>query len=219
MPKTPSFILVAISILTYLSGCQFIDNSSHRVETVYLDPVAIAKALGRDRVISQQEEAARIQLNTGLERIATDLNRQLEDEKNRLGEKPAKDDQQKLDSLTLSASQQLQQTKLQAQQKLVNFRQQLVLEFRNEIAVLAKPIAEQRGATTISIIDAGIIWLDPSADITDEVIASMRAKSSEPVATDAGNNTETDVVPAETSAEISRLNELVDNIQNQKNAE
>jgi Skp family chaperone for outer membrane proteins len=207
-------LLFSALVIATLSGCLPFEDNPRKQDIVFLDPVAIAKALGKDTVFSENEEAARIYLNNALERIYAELNRKLGEEKARYGDKLTGEEQQKLDAMSLSNSQTLLRTRRIAQQKLSGFRQQLINEFHNEIAMIAKPIADMRGAVAIKIIDSGIIWIDPSADITGEVIAGMRARSSEPREATKINNKDRKAPSPGTDEELARLNQLVDEIEN-----
>ncbi|MEM7304301.1 MAG: OmpH family outer membrane protein [Pseudomonadota bacterium] len=97
----------------------------------------------------------------------------------------------------LQAQQQLQNTKNQAIQQSTDFRTELILRFRNEIAEFAQDIAKQRGGKLVMLAGQETLWFDSSADITDEVIALIRKRSSEFKESGEANN----ALPAEEKTE------------------
>ncbi len=213
--------LIFISLLTttlitsLLAGCNNINPGNKQDTAVYLDLGAIARALGRDEIIKQQQQAAIDQLNAQLLQISRNLDKQLKEEKSTLGKKPGAEKQQRFNEATINANKQLQQSQLLAKQKLTVFRQQLAIDFQNEVKSVARPIATERGAVSITIIDNNVLWIDPSADITGEIIASMRAKIGSEVKSSgshAKNPTGTTTAPTPDD-EIRELDKLVNQIE------
>lgn len=196
-----------ILCICILAGCQSQHKSSQKTGTVYLDLVAIAKALGRDELMQQQIKSVQIQLNTQLLEITSDLKKNLETERTRLGDDPEETELQDLEDRTVAANQRLRQTQMLAQQKLASFQQQLLTGFRNEVQTTAAPIAGQRGATGIAIIGADTLWFDPAADITDEVIGAMRVMK---------QAASVEKPTAVSDSEIEKLNQVMESIENSK---
>ncbi|MEJ2133168.1 MAG: hypothetical protein P8Y95_16445, partial [Gammaproteobacteria bacterium] len=58
----------------------------------------------------------------------------------------------------------------------------VVSEFLNDVRPHAAEIAAARGAKLVLTAATNMIWFDASIDITDEVIAAMRARASTPAA-------------------------------------
>ena len=52
----------------------------------------------------------------------------------------------------------------------------MILRFRRDVAEIAQEIANRAGSKLVLVSNYETIWFDPTADITDEVIAVMRAR-------------------------------------------
>ena len=167
--------LVLTASLIGLSGC---DNFQTTPDSVVLDLDAIANATGQAETIKQQIENANQELNTQLATISTKLNDQLLVEKDKMGKKPSKTDKQNLEKLTIQANQKMQQAKAIASQKSQQYRAALILQLRDNVKPIAERIASNRGAKIVLTSNNSMIWFDPEIDITDEVIAEIRAKAS-----------------------------------------
>ena len=62
-------------------------------------------------------------------------------------------------------------------QKSTKYRTDLIQHFRNEVGAIAQDVARRSGSKLVLVSNYETIWFDPSADITDEVIAIMRARN------------------------------------------
>lgn len=210
--KYPLYILAFATV--WLAGC---NQQSSQNETLYIDQLAVAKALGRDEAIATQLNTVVEQLNAQLIEISSSLNNQLALEKEKLGEKPSEEDLDSFRTLSGQATRQLQQTQLVAKRKAQQFQQQLALAFREEITSAAREVAEQRQASAIELIDNSTLWFSPEADITDEVIAVMRSRPlQKPENTEPESASATD--KAENSAieqELRNLEQLVNEVEEQ----
>jgi len=157
----------------FLSGCDKLQSHSN---TVVLDLDAIANATGQAAIIKKQIEIANKDLTSQLETISNKLNEQLENEKEKVGKKPTKNDTQNMQQLTIQANQKMQQAKMLASQKSQQYQAALVQQLRKNIMPIAEKIASERRADIVSIVDNSMIWFNPDIDITDEVIAVVRAQ-------------------------------------------
>ena len=169
--KTVGILGLLIAALL-LSGCDELTGRTGHVAIIDLD--AVARELGRDEVIAQQVNQANQQLTNQLGEIATNLQREIDDERAAL-QVVTDDDEAELARKALEANQRLQQTRQVAQQRAQEFRQAVINEFRNEVLPYAEAIAAERGATAIFTVAAPMIWYDSKIDITEEVTARMRA--------------------------------------------
>jgi len=176
-------------LLLTLTGCDKFQSSS----TVILDLDAIAKATGQADVIKQQIEQANKELNSQLSVISSKLNEQLSAEKKKMGKKPSKEKMRELEQLTQQANQKMQQAKMLASQKSQQYRVALIQKLRLTIKPIAEKIAIKRGADIVVTASNTTIWFNSEIDITDEVIAQMRAQTSttasEPVKQPQSENT------------------------------
>lgn len=145
-----------------------------------LDVDVVAKALGRDDVMQQQIRSAQQQLNEELTRVRDELKAQLTEKRSEIGEEPSQEQRESLQRSTADAVHQLEQTQQLALQRSAEVRAAVVNQFRDEIAPYAAEIARARGTKAVFTPAASMIWFEPEADITGEVIAAMRARATEP---------------------------------------
>lgn len=172
--KTFRLIIVALTALVLIS-CKPL-GLTNQVAVVDLNEVA--KALGRVDAIEKNVKSANEKLNQQLEQITADVQKQLETEKQKLGEKPSKEKEQEFMQLVQKANNQLNQTKQVAIQKSQQIQNSLVLEFRNEVSSVSREIAQKNGYLSVLAINDGLLWADPGVDITKEVITKMRYSDS-----------------------------------------
>jgi len=169
--------VISLFILISLSGCDNFQSSSN---TVILDLDAIANATGHAERIKQQIEQANNELKSQLTTISNKLNEQLASEKEKMGKKPSKDEKRNMDQLTLLANQKMQQAKVLASQKSQQYKAALIQQLRQNVKPIAEGIAKKRGADIVIAANSSTIWFNPGVDITDEIIAEMRAQPSTP---------------------------------------
>ena len=166
-------LISSLVLLLFLSGCEQFQAASN---TVVLDLDVIAKATGQAATIKQQVEKANNELTTQLQNISTQLNDQLAEEKKKLGKKPSAEHKKNMQQLTIQANQKMQQAKTLASQKSQQYRAALIQQLRKNIQPIAEKIARERGADIVSMSNNAMIWFNPEIDITDEVIAVVRAQ-------------------------------------------
>ena len=143
---------------------------------VVIDLAAITKATGQDERVRGKVEANNATLNAQLNELAGSLEKQLQAEKEKLGERPTEADQQRLAAMTQQAQRQLGQSQSQAVQQSQQFENNLLLALREKIQPVAAEVARGRGAKAVVLADGRLLWFDPSTDITDEVIGLLRAR-------------------------------------------
>ena len=161
--------------LLFLSGCEVVGMlSSNSILVVDLD--AVAKATGRQELMQSELELANVRLTEQLKLVASQLEQSITVEKDKLGKSPSDEETQQLQSLVAQAQQQLVNSKNIAVQQSNELRSNLILRFRNDVAAIAKEIAQRNGSQLVTVSSYETIWFDPKADITDEVIAVMRAR-------------------------------------------
>jgi outer membrane protein len=70
----------------------------------------------------------------------------------------------------------LQRANEDAQQDLQNFGQQVQVDFNNKLNPIVDKVAREKGVHFVfSALDAGLIWADPTMDLTQDVIRAMNA--------------------------------------------
>lgn len=201
------FMTVALlSAGALLTGCGL---ESASPQTLVVDPVPVAKSLGRDEQIKQRLDTAVEQLNAQLKKHSAELSAQVEQEQGKLGKNPSAESTAKFQELVAAASQDIKQTQQLARQKAADYRGALLSEFNQELREAAADIAKARGATQVLIADDGVLWFDARADITADVIAKLRAR---PAATESPSAD----TPAAGNSELEKLESLVDKIEQQE---
>lgn len=78
----------------------------------------------------------------------------------------------------------LQRSNEDAQQDLQSFQQQVQLDFNNKLNPIVDKVAKAKGVHFVfSAQDAGLIWADPSLDLTNDVIREFNTSPPAPAAT------------------------------------
>lgn len=192
--KRLTISLLAAAFL--LTGCGPQPQAS---QIAVIDLSAIARATGEDEVIRQRAEAGREELTAQLQQLATNLDAQLADEREKAGTEPSAEDAARLEQLGVQARQQLGQAQQEAQQQATQMESDLVYEFREAVMPVAEGIAKDKGAVVILSNDAYIFWADESINITAEVITAWN--ESKPAAAAAAPEPSAGAAPAEAPAE------------------
>lgn len=180
MLKNTLRIIILASSLVLLTGCEFL-NLFIGNSTLVIDLDAVAKATGQSDLMQKELEFANLKLTEQLKLVASELEVEISDKKEKLGKSPSETELKEFQEFTLQAQKQLTNTKNIAVQQSTNFRSDLILRFRNTVREIAEDIALKSGSKLILVSNYETIWFDPSSDITDEVIAIMRARSTKPV--------------------------------------
>ena len=192
MPKAAQrAFLSAVCASLLLTGCDLPilpKGATGTSDTVVIDLDAIASALGRDAALREQLSSAGQQLSSQLSALAQDLKGKLETEKEKLGEAPSSEAQADFRRLATEAERQLRRGQAAARQRAQQFQIQVVSRFRAEVLPFAQAAASQRGARVV-LIKSTVLWFDPSADVTQAVIDSMRAAQASQGANPAGVST------------------------------
>jgi len=141
-----------------------------------MDLEAIAAATGQDEIISQRVQEATAGLSAQLEQVVTELQAGLEEERAKIGENPTAEQQQSLAMLAQQAQQQFAQTEGMARQRANDFRAAMIQQFVDQVRPIAAEIATNKGAEAILTESSAVFWHDSNVDITDDVIAEVRAR-------------------------------------------
>ncbi len=169
-------VIVYLILIVSITGCDFIELPNWN-SILVVDLNAVAKATGRQELMQKELELANTQLSEQLKLVASRLEDSIEEEKLKIGKSPSKAQQQQLEQLVAKAQNQLINTKNLAVQKSSDFRADLIQQFRKEVSEIAQNVARRSGSKLVLVSNYETIWFDPSADITDEVIAIMRARN------------------------------------------
>jgi Skp family chaperone for outer membrane proteins len=168
-------LIAALFVAIVISGCDGLPTGgSGNATSVVIDLEAVAKVTGQDVVIEQKMTAMREELTNQLSVFAADLERQLVEERGKLGDSSDEAAQQNFQQIAAQAQQQLAQQRTLAQQKAQQYQTGLVSDFRKTVEPISAKIASARGAGVILLFDPMMFWFDPSIDITDDVIDALR---------------------------------------------
>ena len=159
-----------------------------------VDLEAVAKATGKLEVMRQEIDGANAILTGQLQNLASQLETVLIEEQEKIGDKGSEEGKKKLQAMLVQAQQQVQNSRNIALQKSQQFQSELVRSFRQDVKRVAHEIATKRGGRLVVTDSESILWLDNSIDITDEVIASFRARSAD----EGLNDDKAQVVPMST---------------------
>jgi Skp family chaperone for outer membrane proteins len=207
MKRIMTITLLSASTLL-VGGC---DQQSTSMQTLVVDPVPVAKSIGRDELMQKQLDSAIEQLNAQVRQHSSGLSTKVEQEKEKLGKNPSDASTEKFRELVAAASESIKQTQLLARQKAADYRASLLDEFNAELRAAAADIAKQRGASNVLVVDDSLLWFDPNTDITADVIAKLRAKAS-------ADNTPSSAADASEKREMEKLEAVVESIEKQEKA-
>lgn len=218
--KTLSLFMAVLIGAVTLAAC---DQTGGGTPAVVVDLAAIAEATGEDVLIQQKSQAVREELSQQLQRVAADLDSQINAERERIGASPTAEEQQQLDMLAVQARQQLSEAQQQAQTQATQIEQTLVDEFRADVMPLAQEIAAAKGAKIVVAKDVYLVWYDETLDITDAVIAAWQVRSDADGAAGEMAELEEELEEVEEQLEeaqdeLEELQEAADEMQSEKEA-
>ena len=170
--KSIHFASIALGLA--FTGCQPAQRSA------VMDLDAVAKAMGRDVTIARKVEAATQQLNTQLVQAAREMEEELKKIQAQIGSAPNPEQLAQLRRARAQVQQNIQNNKLVAENARTRVRGEQILLLRKEVGPIAAQIAKTRHAEVVLLASDQVMWFAPSADITSEVIAKMRAQASSP---------------------------------------
>jgi len=159
-----------------LAACDQIPSSRHGKSdaVAIIDFPALLRATGMDEQVQGQLQDANRILEQQLQQATLDLSRQVTDARDAAGEKPTPEQVQELEALTAQANLQLNQVRQNAQLKFQQVQAGVIAQLRDQVRPIAQAIAARHGAKAVLLSSESILWFDPSADITAEVIAEVR---------------------------------------------
>jgi Skp family chaperone for outer membrane proteins len=155
-----------------MAGCG--DSDSGATKVVILDLQAVARALGRDQELKIILEAAQNTLLQQLEQIRGAAQKQLDEEKKKVGEKPSDEQNKQLATLGGQLQQGMNSKINEANSKFAQYKVGLVEQFKSEVKPVALKIAKDRGAGVILLPAEQVFAAEPASDITTEVITQLK---------------------------------------------
>ncbi len=166
-------ILAALAVL--LCSCSRPEGAASPAVVVDLD--AVARAMGRDRLIDRRVEQATQALNAKLLEAAASMEKELKKQQADIGTAATDEQRAKLKQTAQKIQENIQNNREVAAQARQRFRLEEIQRFRNEIKAVAAPIAEKHRASMVVVASQDILWFKPSADITATVIAEIRSQA------------------------------------------
>ncbi len=157
-----------------LAWSHFTHKSTGGVAIVDLEEVA--RALGRDKEIVSSLQAQKGALSQQLVAAQQQVNQELTQIRNGLGQSPSPDAVRDLQVKAANYQQQLTKMQNQASVVLNEHGKKVLKEFRDSAKPVAVEVAREKGLTTVMTKDDGVIFaFDETVDITKDVIARMQA--------------------------------------------
>lgn len=207
----------ATMLFSVLTGACSEHSVERPADILVVDVLSVARALGRDEAIQQKLQNAKDLLNQQLTAIEINLQQQLREEQSKLETSTKQNDSEKISELTQKTRLKLRQSQLLAKRKAEEYRTRLLLEFRGEVLAVSQEIAKTRRARSVQIANQDLLWVDPSIDITADVIKklrAMRAKNQENPRLQSNSETSggNDTAPEE-ATEVNKLNRLMNSIE------
>lgn len=178
MPRqTLMYALCALIAIGAGAAGSWLTRSKGGVAVVDLDKVA--KELGRVDMMENDLRAAQNTLANQLAGVQKQAIDKLNEMKSGLGEKPADEEMKKFNATAQATQIQFNNLQRQAVAKIGERRDILVFSFRQEARPVVEKIAKSKGAATV-ITKNEAFTFDNTVDITEDVIAEMKANPAKP---------------------------------------
>lgn len=182
MPRT-SLTLVLCAVIALGAGAagSWLTRAKAGVAVVDLDKVA--QELGRSDQMQGELIGAQNILARKLGAVQKEFEGQLSKMKEGLGEEPAPEKLQEFARAKQNAQFQFNGFQKEAISTIAKRRDELIGDFRAEARPVAEKVAKSMGATTVMTRnDAVLFYNEPAIDITQQVIAEMKANPAKPAA-------------------------------------
>lgn len=170
--RITTHLILAATILMNLAGCDG-GSSSPVGKVAMVDLQRIAQALGRDTSIRDQVNEHRQQMQQMLQSRLQQLEAELSADREKLGDDPTEEEQNVFARRTVELRQNYQAEAAKAEQQRRAKEAQLIQEFREYVGPYVQRTARHRGFTITLTRSDLVIAMDPSVDITDDVIVEM----------------------------------------------
>ncbi len=170
MKKYASFVGVCFVAMIVSVGC---DAGSSKGGVAVLDLDEVASAVGWDTELNAALKKRGESLDQRLIQKKTRLEKLLEDNRSQIGENPTDEQKENLARFQLRANQQLQADLQASQQQMMQYRAELVSDFREKLRPVAGEVADLKGLSMVVLKADLVFFVDDSADITGEVIAKI----------------------------------------------
>ena len=172
--KSLTTILLVMITATLFVGCS---KEPPKQQAVVLNLGEIADKTGITEQMKEHTKTINQQISEEIRALSTRLNKEIEDEKASLVDKPSEDGEKKLRTMQEQLKKQIAQIRLKGNAR----RTKEISSFVDNIMSVAQEVASEIGASII--LKAAVVhWFDDTVDITDEVIARInRDKNTQPV--------------------------------------
>lgn len=178
MQRISAGLLAVVGALA-MAGCGFTGSSSNSAASggglAVLDLDAVAKSTGRSDDMAKAVKLREAGLNQQLAKAQAEASSKFEAKKAEFGEQPSDEQKKQLLQMQVDFNSQLGNLRRQAQAALEQFRQDMVVQFRNDIRPVAYEVASAKGLSIVIPKNEGfLLSVDPGVDITNEVVHKMR---------------------------------------------
>ncbi|MCA8990983.1 MAG: OmpH family outer membrane protein [Planctomycetaceae bacterium] len=143
-----------------------------------VDLEEVARVLGRDKEIAASLQQRKVQLSEQLITAQQQVNKELAQLRANLGPNPTQQAANELQQKAAQYQQQLVGMQNQATSQLSEHGLEVMREFRESARPVAVDVAHERGFATVLTRNDGVLFaFDETCDITQEVIARMKAQA------------------------------------------
>jgi len=170
-------LVVAGLLAATFSGCDRSPAGNPAGAVAVIDLDAVAKELGRDKVMAQSVQEQLAALNEQLATIQVSYEKELSDRRARLGDNPPPEEVQRLSDAMSQVAVNRERIQAEAKQKLAQYRAKLIRTFRDEVRPVARQVAAEKGLSVIITKNDHVVFdFAAASDITDEVTSRLRSK-------------------------------------------
>ena len=175
MKSMTNLVVICLATTLLITGCDQMSGGADS-STLVIDLAAVAKATGQEQAMQAKAQTSREEMNAQLVEHARNLEQQISQERAGMGDAPTQEQELQMQQMAQQAQQQYAQLQAEAQQNAQQYEMNLVLEFREQVQPFAEKVARARGASVILLADQTVFWLDPTIDLTGEIIDALRAE-------------------------------------------
>ena len=171
-------VLTVFLALMLIGSAEVATASSMRGRVAVVDLDAIAKTLGRDKVITNEVGRYLKTKQADINKERDQLKAELAKEEKKLGKSPKPAQKADYENMARRSELQLRKDVIDARRGAVELRGKLISEFTDEVKPVAARLAKKKGFGLVLVKQPGMLFIDDSADITAEVAKTLKARES-----------------------------------------
>ncbi|MEW5854463.1 MAG: OmpH family outer membrane protein [Myxococcota bacterium] len=168
--------MLGVSVLTawLVAGCAQPRSEARPGAVAVVDLERVAKELGRDQTMLKELQGAEQTLQGQLGQLRDQFSAQIQQAIDAAGKSPTPEQQARITAMRGEAQKRLDQEVERARSLGQAKRQDVTFRFHTEVKPVVRRVAMARGAGVVLTRNDGVFDVDPTSDITDDVIAEMR---------------------------------------------